>query len=273
MATALRKFVELPRWTGAVAPPPPERNWLVPASKYRHKRRAAIDTFVVHATAGGNSAGAMSVPLGGKNASWHWLVPDEDEKAHGQHVWRCVPDSGAAWHVLSQVPHPMGGAGTVNDRSFGVEVVNCQNGRDPFSDWQLRMTAGLVRYAWSHYGVKYLFTHSYLDPTRKSDPTTLFSWDLFMDYVMAGQGEEHPADPTVQVNGVALPCEAAWCGDKVTVEAMPVLAAMKEPTNGAVHRNGRAFLRELVEAAGGWAIAWQDVPPTANIKRVAGGAK
>ncbi|HRR83295.1 MAG TPA: peptidoglycan recognition family protein [Planctomycetota bacterium] len=269
MATALRKFVILPDWHGADVPVPAERNRLVPSNKYRHVRRAAIDTFVVHATAGGSSSGAMSVPLGGKNASWHWLIPDEDEAAHGQYVWRCVPDSGAAWHVLSQVPHPMRGPGTINDRSFGVEVVNAQNGRDPFSDWQLRATAGLVRYAWSRYGVKYLFTHSYLDPHRKSDPTSLFNWDLFVDYVMAGQ--TIPADPTVQVNGVVVPCEAEWCGDAVTVEAAPVLAAMQAPTNGAVHRNGRAFLRELVDAAGGWSIAWQDVPPVANIKRVGDG--
>jgi hypothetical protein len=151
----------------------------------------------------------MSVPNSGANASWHWLVPDEDERGHGEHVWRCVPDSGASWHVLSFIPHPMGGPGTINDRSFGVEVVNWQDGRDKFSDWQLRMTAQMVRYAWSSHGVRYLFTHSYLDPTRRDDPTTLFNWDLFMDYVLYGQPSSEPYYPG-PVKVVALGADGKW---------------------------------------------------------------
>jgi len=213
MATALRKFETLPSWVGPVAPEPESRDWLVPSSQYRHERRCPmIDTFVVHATAGGSSSGAMSVPQSGGRASWHWLVPDEDEKAHGRNVWRCVPDSGAAWHVLSFMPHPVDGypnsthgGWTINDRSFGVEVVNWQDGRDKFSDWQLRVTAQMVRYAWSHYGVKYLVTHSYLDPARRDDPTTIFNWDLFMDYVMDGHPSVEPYHPG--------PVKIVWLSD------------------------------------------------------------
>lgn len=41
-----------------------------------------IRTFVIHATAGSSSAGAMSV-LFNHSASWHWLIPDENEQEHG----------------------------------------------------------------------------------------------------------------------------------------------------------------------------------------------
>ncbi|MDQ3021345.1 MAG: hypothetical protein M3R36_12360 [Bacteroidota bacterium] len=40
-----------------------------------------IKAVVIHATAGGSSEGAVSVIKSGK-ASFHWLVPDEDEVAH-----------------------------------------------------------------------------------------------------------------------------------------------------------------------------------------------
>lgn len=182
---ALRKAENLPPWSGAKAPFPPHRNWLAPAKAYRHQRRLPIDTVVIHATAGGSSAGAMSVMAHG-TASWHVLIPDEDEKEHGQYLWRCVTDAGAAWHVLAQCKHPADGKTNINDRAFGVEVVNWQDGRDQFSDWQLRVTAQWVRYCWSHYGIKYLYTHAYLDPSRKSDPGTLFNWNKFMGYVREG---------------------------------------------------------------------------------------
>lgn len=204
---ALRKAEKLQPWTGPVVPHPNYRWWKT--NQYRAQRRASVvDTFVVHATAGGSSAGAMSVPASGKQASWHWLIPDEDEPGHGEFIYRCVPDSGAAWHVLNNIAHPADDRTQINDRSFGVEVVNRQDGRDPFSDWQLRVAAALVRYAWSHYPIRYLYTHAYLDPRRKSDPGNQFDWAKFMGYVRADapavalpsvpvQIVQHPSGPVL----------------------------------------------------------------------------
>lgn len=132
------------------------------------------------------------------SASWHVLVPDEDESPHGKYVWRCVPDDGVAWHVRQQCPHPVDGLHNINDRSFGVEVVNWQDGRDKFSDWQLETTAALVRY-WRGLGVKYLFTHAYLDPSRRDDPTTIFDWDKFMGLVLAEVKPEPYAPGPVKI--------------------------------------------------------------------------
>jgi N-acetyl-anhydromuramyl-L-alanine amidase AmpD len=39
-------------------------------------------------------------------ASFHWLVPDEDEQQHGQLVWACAPEARAAWHVRNSCRHP-----------------------------------------------------------------------------------------------------------------------------------------------------------------------
>lgn len=101
-----------------------------------------IRAIVIHATAGGNSAGAVSVMKAG-TASFHWLVPDEDEPQHGQLVWACAPEALAAWHVRNDKSHPAvnGGKDRVNHWSLGIELVNIQAGTDAFSDWQIMITA------------------------------------------------------------------------------------------------------------------------------------
>jgi N-acetylmuramoyl-L-alanine amidase len=58
----------------------------------------AVNTVVIHATAGSSSAGAASVIFNGV-ASFHWLVPDENEPQHGHFVWATCYESRAAYHV------------------------------------------------------------------------------------------------------------------------------------------------------------------------------
>lgn len=225
----LRKAEFLPLWAGLPVAHPPAHCRPAPTKAYRKVRRAQylpVDTIVIHATAGGSSAGAMSVSDAG-TASWHALIPDEDELGHGKYVYRCVPDESAAWHVLSKLVHPADHKPNINDRSFGVEVVNQQDGRDPFSDWQLRVTAELVRYWRSCFPIKYLYTHAYLDPRRKDDPTDLFDWEKFMGYVLEkGQVPEL----TVTVDG-NLAEVGAWV-DKGTSYAP--LARLVAAMGGAV---------------------------------------
>jgi N-acetyl-anhydromuramyl-L-alanine amidase AmpD len=138
-----------------------------------------IRAVVVHATAGSSSAGAVSVMKAGK-ASFHWLVPDEDEPQHGHVVWACAPEARAAWHVRNDRSHPdvWEGRSRVNHYSLGIEVVNAQNGADPFSDWQVAVTAEIIRYCWEKYpNLRHVVSHAKLDPERRSDPGGLFPWE------------------------------------------------------------------------------------------------
>jgi len=182
---ALRKSLNLDKYpiTGVVSHPP--YKWLpAPEKSYRKVRRYNfIDTVVIHATAGGSSAGAMSVAYAGK-ASWHALIPDENEIEHGKYIFRCVQDDSAAWHVLSSVKHPVDGKININDRSLGIEIVNAQIGpKDPFSEWQIKATAQLVAHWRSVHKIKYLYTHAFLDPGRKLDPGDIFDWEKFVKYI------------------------------------------------------------------------------------------
>lgn len=157
-------------------------------------RILGIKAVVIHATAGSSSAGAISVMVDG-NASFHWLVPDEDEEQHGNLVWACAPEARAAWHVRNSRSHPdvNGGANRVNHWSLGIEVVNSQI-RDTFSDWQVEASARIVRYCWAKYpNLVHVVSHAKLDPDRRSDPGASYPWDRFKDLVLNGTNDAVPA--------------------------------------------------------------------------------
>jgi N-acetylmuramoyl-L-alanine amidase len=137
-----------------------------------------VVAVVIHATAGGNSAGAISA-MRDREASFHWLIPGEQESEHGKVVWACAPEALAAWHVRNDKFHPEvnGGRRNVNRWSLGIEVVNRQDGADPFSDWQVAIAAKVVRYCWAKYpNLVDVVSHAKLDPARRSDPGSTFPW-------------------------------------------------------------------------------------------------
>lgn len=147
-----------------------------------------IRAVVIHATAGSSTSGAISVMKAGK-ASFHWIVPDEDEEKHGALVWACAPEAKAAWHVRNACSHPdvWGGEDHVNHFSLGIEIVNAQISSDQFSNWQVQITADVVRYCWAKYpNLKHVVSHARLDPERRTDPGTNFPWSRFKDLVLTG---------------------------------------------------------------------------------------
>lgn len=154
-----------------------------------------VRAVVVHATAGGSSAGAVSVMKAGR-ASFHWLVPDENEEQHGSIVWACAPEARAAWHVRNECSHPdvWDGHTRINHYSLGIEVVNAQDQTDRFSAWQVEMTAKIIRYCWEKYpNLRHVVSHAKLDPGRRSDPGTLFPWEDFRAQVLNGADPVEPA--------------------------------------------------------------------------------
>ena len=154
-----------------------------------------VRAVVLHATAGGSSDGAVSVMREGR-ASFHWLVPDEDENAHGKFVWACAPEARAAWHVQNACSHPdvNGGATKVNHWSLGIEVVNRQVTADTFSDWQVEATAQIIRRCWAKYPyLRHVVSHAKLDPARRSDPGSSFPWSRLRQLVLESRRDDVPA--------------------------------------------------------------------------------
>lgn len=152
-----------------------------------------VRAIVIHATAGGSSSGAVSVMQAGR-ASFHWLVPDENEPQHGKIIWACAPEARAAWHVQNDKRHPdvNHNANKVNHWSLGIEVVNTQI-TDPFSEWQVAITAQIVRYCWAKYpNLVHVVSHAKLDPSRRTDPGVLFPWERFKSLVLEGDNDQVP---------------------------------------------------------------------------------
>ena len=151
-----------------------------------------IEGMVIHATAGGNTSGAIGHwETPGIQASAHWIVPDEDEPEHGRSALAVVYESRAAWHVNNAATSPkVGNKLRINHWTLGVEVVNRQDGVDAFSDWQVDFTALMVRYAWAKYpNFRYVFSHAMVDPGRRSDPGKMFDWARFTDKVLSGAND------------------------------------------------------------------------------------
>lgn len=197
-----------------------------------------IRAFVIHATDGSSSSGAITT-LVSHQASWHWMVPDEDEPEHGKLVWSCVPESLAAWHVRNSCSHPdvFNNSRNPNYWSIGVEIVNAQV-NDPFSDWQVEQAAALVRYAWSRYpDLVDVVSHAKLDPTRRSDPGTAFPWDRFRDLVLAPAAPvalmaTTPAEPLagpihiVGPSGEPIDCDPRLLDGVTVAEVRPLVEAL-----------------------------------------------
>ena len=176
IAPVLKEIIHKPAWAAAKGA----------ASLRGAAPEEAVRVMVIHATAGASTEGAVSVMREGR-ASFHWVVPGKGEAAHGDHVWATCPETLAAWHVRRSCAHPdvCAGATNLNRLSLGIEIVNLQDGKDPFSDWQVGAAAEIVRYAAAKYPkLTHIVSHARLDPQRRTDPGELFPWTDFMTRVL-----------------------------------------------------------------------------------------
>lgn len=248
---------KLPQYQGPTLAAPPWADYPGIAShlpqctspRTLHGGDSVVRSFVIHATAGDSSSGAISRILE-HAASFHWLIADENEPEHGQRVWRCVPESLAAWHVINSASHPDVNAGAryVNMWSLGVELVNAQTAGDTFSDWQVMQAAALVRYAWSTYPTLVdVVSHAKLDPTRRSDPGANFPWDRFRDLVLDPQS---PANFMVSTPAAAGAFITVVGPDGVEIRCSP----------RAIEGVTMVHARPLIEALG-FRVEYEDGPP------------
>ncbi len=236
MGNPTQYHFKLPPYQGGPIPEPPhswypgvQAHQAASTSDRTARGDGKIRAFVIHATAGGSSAGAMSVMFDHK-ASWHWLIPAEKEAEHGVRVWACAPEARAAWHVRNDKHHPdvHAGQSNVNYWSLGLEIVNTQN-NDPFSDWQVEQAAALVRYAWSKYpDLVDVVSHAKLDPDRRSDPGPQFPWERFRQLVLEPVPGPVTADPVPALrilgpDGQAIHCDARRLDGVTCAEVRPLV--------------------------------------------------
>lgn len=125
-----------------------------------------IDCVVLHATAQNEMSEATTLfAHRGSGVSAHFVVGRDGR------VVQMVPVERRAWHAgVSQ----LAGVDGVNDYSVGIEMVNRDDGRDPYTNAQYRAVAGIIRLLRTRLTIPddRVVSHAQiaLPPGRKLDP-------------------------------------------------------------------------------------------------------
>jgi N-acetylmuramoyl-L-alanine amidase len=134
-------------------------NWL--ASR---PRKRPISTIVLHATDGA-SAGSSISWLRKIGLSYHYVIERDGA------ITKCVPLSRIAFHAgKSKGP----GGLNVNDYSVGIALANWESRREAITEKQLDALDELVEtLAINEPDIKWITTHYWISPGRKTDPKML----------------------------------------------------------------------------------------------------
>lgn len=126
-----------------------------------------VSCIVLHATVMTKVEDTVKAFLDPKRKiSAHFVIGKQGE------VIQMVPVELRAWHAgISQLD----GMEHVNDYSVGIEMVNRNDGKDPYTEAQMLAVAGIIRFVRSRYAIPdaRLVSHAEiaLPSGRKNDPT------------------------------------------------------------------------------------------------------
>ncbi|HEY9724716.1 MAG TPA: N-acetylmuramoyl-L-alanine amidase [Oscillatoriaceae cyanobacterium] len=141
-----------------------------------------IDTLIIHDTESPGVSKAQTIANFFLNpssqVSAHYIIGKDGE------IIQCVLDGKRAWHAG---PSHYRGRTRVNDFSIGIELVNAQTGKDPFTDAQYNSLIALTADLMDRFPIRYDHItghHNVSDyPTIKRDPAKNFSWQRYLDGV------------------------------------------------------------------------------------------
>ncbi len=136
----------------------------VGSPNYNRRPKGEISAVVIHSTANSTLSGVVSY-FNNPNAqvSAHYTIGKDGTIA--QHV----KDANRAWHAgVSQWQ----GRSNLNDWSVGIEMVNLNNGQDPYPAAQHQANVELCAYLCSRYAINpdLIVAHYDVSPGRKTDP-------------------------------------------------------------------------------------------------------
>ena len=150
---------------------------VVTPNRSERARLNDVKCIVVHATAG-NEAGSVAWLTNkdskvsadvviSKTGKLYWLNPD--------------PARYFTWHAgLSQWKNLAVNGRTLNPVSIGIELVNANDGKDPYTTEQYIMLSKVVRWYRETFNiaVENIVRHSDVAPGRKTDPAG-FQWECW----------------------------------------------------------------------------------------------
>lgn len=148
-------------------PPMPLAYEFIPSPNFGERPvNSPINTIVIHATVEPTTEGTIGIFLNKeRQVSAHFVVGRDGR------VVQMVPIEKRAWHAgVSE----WDGMKDINNVSVGIEMVNLNDGKDPYPDAQYAAVAGIIRFVRSRYNVpdNHIVSHAQiaLPAGRKSDP-------------------------------------------------------------------------------------------------------
>ena len=157
-----------------------------------------INCLVLHSTVEPTTEGTIGIFLNtARKVSAHFVVGRDGR------VVQMVPVERRAWHAG---PSVLDGTPSLNDFSVGIEMVNLNDGKDPYTDAQVHAVAGILRFLRSRYVIpdSRVVSHASiaLPAGRKSDPLgfdfarfcALARTDPVLDPVLVLPNGENPSD-------------------------------------------------------------------------------
>ncbi len=149
-------------------PPPPQPLIEWAGSPNFNKRRSSDDitAIVIHSTANSSLPGVIDwFNNPNSQVSAHYTIGKDGK------IVQHVKDSDRAWHAGQSV---WKGRNSVNDFAIGIELVNLNNGQDPYPEAQHQANVVLCAYLCYTYNIQVDDIMGHLDialpPGRKSDP-------------------------------------------------------------------------------------------------------
>lgn len=133
----------------------------------------AIDCVVLHATAGSLSATLAWFKNPEAGVSAHYVVAKDGR------VYQMVEERRRAYHAGASKYQ---GRTNFNNFSVGIEIVNKNNGRDPYPPDQFEAMVDLVGYLVGKYDIQreWIVTHADISTTGKTDPRGFPTHELIM---------------------------------------------------------------------------------------------
>jgi len=154
----------------------------------------AVSLLVLHATVGSFASSIAWLCNPASKASTNYLIDRNGS------IYQLVPESEAAWHAGRSAHHGMD-SGAIQHASIGIELVNKNDGHDPYPIAQLDSCRLLCRDRIARYAIARGDVVRHLDIAtprgRKTDPAG-FPWIAFVEscYADAPPGpSSHPPVP------------------------------------------------------------------------------
>lgn len=142
------------------------------------RKKPKIDMIVIHATASKDFENTIDwLCKDGSGVSAHYIISKEGK------IIQLVPEAKKAWHAGKS---SWGNEENINENSIGIELMNLNNGTDPYSDEQIKALAYLIvdiTHFYTDITNDRIIGHNQISPKRKTDPEINFPWFKLGCYV------------------------------------------------------------------------------------------